>query len=68
MNPSELLMDILTNADVDSMQKVVVIWRRESGAIGYSVDGSQDSADTMGMLRFTSLSVENDLKKSWEEG
>jgi hypothetical protein len=65
MTPSEMLIEFLTNGDPDSVASAILITRRKDGAIGYRIDGEQQSADTIGLLRFVAMSVEDDTKRAW---
>jgi hypothetical protein len=48
----------------DAVTQAFVIVRRSDGSIGYR-SFRQECADTLGMLRVTALSVENDLTQEW---
>ena len=50
----------------ESVSSAFVIMRRQDGTIGYK-SFRQEVADTLGILRFTSLSVENDLLEHWKK-
>ena len=50
----------------ESVSSAFVIMRRQDGTIGYKAF-RQEVADTLGILRFTSLSVENDLLEHWKK-
>lgn len=67
MTPTETLIDVLSKDNIDTVRAVVIIYRTSDGIIGYRTDDSQEFADTFGLLKFATLSMENDLKKSWNE-
>ena len=48
------------------VQQVAVIIRRSDGTFGYKTL-NQEVMDTLGMLRFTALSIENDTVKIWRD-
>lgn len=50
----------------DDVSSATVILRRQDGTIGYKCY-NQQAADTLGLLRFMALSVENDLIAGWRE-
>lgn len=50
----------------DEVQSAFVMMRRSDGTIGYR-SYKQEVADTIGLLRFVSLAVENDLVKGWKD-
>lgn len=50
----------------EGVVQALLIIRREDGTIGYR-PFEQEVADTLGMLRFATLSVENDLLNSWRD-
>lgn len=62
---SELLMDVLSSPKIDETTACVCIYRREDGTIGYRC--TNDTADTMGLIRFALLSMEHELIKSFDE-
>lgn len=49
----------------DEVTQAFVIVRRSNGSFGYKAF-RQECADTLGMLRMTALSVENDLVQGWK--
>lgn len=49
----------------DDIRDALVIYRKEDGTIGYRAF-NQFLADTIGLLRYTQLSVESDLIQSWK--
>jgi hypothetical protein len=50
----------------DEVQSAFLIIRRSNGTIGYRTM-NQEMADTIGILRFAQLSVENDLVSGWKD-
>ena len=50
----------------ESVDQAVVIVRRGNGTVGYKCF-RQEVADTLGLLRFTALSVENDIISQWRD-
>lgn len=68
MTPSEVLMDALTNEDPDTVDQVLVIFKREDGFVGYRTggrDADQSFFDTLALINFARLSVEHDLQEHW---
>lgn len=57
---------IRTMEGEDSVTSAFVVIRRQDGTIGYKCP-NQEFADTFGMLRFATLSLENDLISHWRE-
>lgn len=57
---------IRTMEGEDSVTSAFVVIRRQDGTIGYKCL-NQEFADTFGMLRFATLSLENDLISHWRE-
>ena len=53
-------------AEKDNVVQALLIWRREDGSIGYNAF-NQEMADSLGMLRFAAVALENDLVKGWRE-
>lgn len=51
----------------DSTVSAILCIRRANGTIGYRTF-NQEVADTLGILRVTALSVEQDLIDSWRNG
>ena len=49
----------------DNIVSATLVMRREDGSIGYRCF-NQQTADTLGLLRVASLSVEHDLVEGWE--
>ena len=66
--PDETFTDLMIRCmeGEDSVSSAFVIMRRRDGTIGYK-SFNQEVADTLGVLRFTQLSVENDLVSHWKE-
>lgn len=52
--------------DEDDVVSAFTILRKSDGTIGYKVF-NQQVADTLGLLRFAALSIENDLVNGWRE-
>ena len=50
----------------EDVQQAMVIVRRGNGTFGYKTL-NQEVMDTLGMLRYTALSVENDTIKIWRD-
>jgi hypothetical protein len=50
----------------DNVTDAIFIYRLDDGTIGYRAF-NQDMADSLGMLRFASMSVENDLINNWKD-
>ena len=67
-HPLETFTDFMVRsmADEDEVQSAFLIIRRSNGTIGYR-SLNQEMADTIGLLRFAQLSVENDLVSGWKE-
>lgn len=65
MNPSDALMEVLANQDVDDMANVIIIYRRKSGNVGYLTDSTTDLTDVLGIIQLLRILVEERLKKSW---
>jgi hypothetical protein len=49
----------------EDVSSAIVILRRKDSTVTYKVF-RQEVADTLGILRFVALAVENDVLKSWE--
>lgn len=57
---------IRSMAGQTDVQQALVIMRRADGSFGYKAF-NQEIMDTLGMLRFTAMSVENDTVKMWND-
>jgi len=55
---------ILCMESQEDVQQAVVIMRRSDGTLGYKAF-NQEVMDTLGMLRFTTMSVEHDTIRMW---
>ena len=53
-------------AGQDDVQSAFIVMRKADGTIGYKCF-NQQVADTLGLLRFAALSVENDLVQGWKQ-
>lgn len=49
----------------DNIEQAIVIMRRSDGTFGYRTF-QQEVMDTLGMLRFTAMSIENDTINLWK--
>lgn len=68
MTPSELLIDALSNEDVDSIEECVVLFRRTDGTVGNrgaKLGGQHTFYDALALVNFAKLSLEYDLKAQW---
>lgn len=52
--------------DQHDVEQALVIYRRSDGTFGYK-SYRQEVMDTLGMLRFTAMDVENTTIKMWNE-
>ena len=50
----------------ENIEQALVIVRRSDGSFGYKCF-RQEVMDTLGMLQFTSMSVQNDTIKIWND-
>ena len=55
---------IRTMEGQEGVQQALVIVRRSDGSFGYKAF-NQEVMDTLGMLQFTAMSVQNDTIKMW---
>jgi hypothetical protein len=67
MTPAETLVDVLSNPKIDEMEAVLVIYRTGDGIIGYRTSDGLHVAVTLGLLAFTQMSVQHDLKRTWDD-
>lgn len=70
MTPSELLIDALSNEDVDSIEECVVLFRRTDGTVGNrgsKLNGDHTFYDAWALVNFVKLSLEHDLKEQWRK-
>ena len=51
----------------ENVEQAMVIMRRSDGTFGYK-SFHQEVMDTLGMLRFAAMSVENETIKLWNDG
>jgi hypothetical protein len=66
--PDETFTDFMIRAmeGQENVQQALVIMRRTDGTFGYK-SFNQEVMDTLGMLRFTALDVENNTIKMWND-
>jgi len=66
--PEETFTDFMVRCleQQDAVTSATLIVRRSDGTIGYRCF-NQEVADTLGLMRVASLSVENDLISGWKE-
>lgn len=64
LTPTELLIERMET--LDDCNAAFVILRRSDGTISYRAAG-MGTAELLGVLRFTTLSVEHDLVEGWKE-
>ena len=67
--PDQTFTDFMVNCmeGEDSTVSAILCIRRADGTLGYRTF-NQEVADTLGMLRVTTLSVEQDLIEAWRDG
>lgn len=65
--PDETFTDFMIRCMTaeESVQQALVIVRRGDGTVGYKAF-QQQFADSIGLLRLTQMSVENDLIQEWK--
>lgn len=61
---TDFMVRCMTNED--QVQQAIVVMRRSDGTLGYRTF-RQEVMDTLGMLRYTALSVEHDTVKIWNQ-
>ena len=70
MTPSELLIDALSNENIDEIEECIVLFRRCDGTVGNrgaKLSGEHTFYDAISLLNFVRLSLEHDLRKQWNQ-